>query len=441
MNKYKFKKIGLTLGLIAVMLLPEVTSAQVFNYNSIGDVLAGFRKTGNNAGLNELVVDLGSITNFLSLPAGTTVNITNYSTTQITNAFVDTGGFQFLQWSAFSQFQFNSSWITPVGTFPKNTLWYTLPASNVNTQTQSPVKNAGGFQSGIKAEINSVGTGAESISGALEITNIDNTPFVVVEPVSYYEQGQGLTLSVYIGNNDSDGLPANIGNFGAGGQPLPNVVENTTPNPFTSAQRDDFYQFVPTGQTDPITGLTNGNAYFVGYFILKPDGSETFTRASSVAPPAAGTITSTVTNGFAPLQAVFTTTATGSITYYVWNFGNGTIITNTTGANVTNTYSSAGDYTVTLTVYGPGGSSTVTVANFIVASPAPVITTSVSSGNFTLSGTNAPVGVAYRILTTTNLTPPIAWTVAQASTFPSSGVFSYSTPATNREAFFELVSP
>jgi len=154
MNKYKFKKIGLTLGLIAVMLLPEVTSAQVFNYNSIGDVLAGFRKTGNNAGLNELVVDLGSITNFLSLPAGTTVNITNYSTTQITNAFVDTGGFQFLQWSAFSQFQFNSSWITPVGTFPKNTLWYTLPASNVNTHTQSPVKNAGGFQSGIKDDIN-----------------------------------------------------------------------------------------------------------------------------------------------------------------------------------------------------------------------------------------------------------------------------------------------
>lgn len=434
--------LGLKLGLVAVLMLPELTSAQVFNYNSTGDVLAGFRKTGNNAGLNEMVADLGNVTNFLNVPVGTAISITNYSTTQLTNAFTDTGGFQYLQWSAFSQFQGNSPWVSPVGKFPKDTIWYTLPATNVNTQTQPPARNGEGEQSSVKNEMYSVGTGANNISGDLQITNIDNTPFVVVEPTSYYEDGEGLTLSVFIGNNASDGLSADIGDFGAGGNPLPNVVENTTPGPFSAAQRDDFYQFVPVGLTDPITGLTNGNAYFVGYFILNPNGSETFTRALAVSPPSAGSITSTVTNGFSPLQVVLTNTATGNITSWVWNFGNGTIVTNTTDASVTNTYTRAGDYTVTLTVTGPGGSSTVTVANYIVASPTPQVNAILSGGNFVLSGTNSPAGVQYRILTSTNVALPLSdWQPVATNAFSSTGTFNYTNSTTNAASFFRLVSP
>ena len=153
----KLKTLALKFGLIAMLILPEVASAQQFKYNSIGDVLAGFRKT-TNAGLNELVVDLGSVTNFLALPAGSTITVSNYSTTQITNAFADTGGFDNLNWSAFSQFQINiGSWTTPVGAFPKNTIWYTLPATDVNTQTQPPARLTGGEQSNIKSLINGVG--------------------------------------------------------------------------------------------------------------------------------------------------------------------------------------------------------------------------------------------------------------------------------------------
>ena len=167
-----------------------------------------------------------------------------------------------------------------------------------------------------------------------------------------------------------------------------------------------------------------------------------FVVGSSSPAPSAGTVSSTVTNGFYPLTVVFTNTASGSITQWVWNFGNGNIITNTTGANVTNTYAADGDYTVSLTVYGPGGSSTNILANYIVTSPVPKINTALVAGQFTLGGTNCPVGVQYRILTSTNLTLPTAsWQPVVTNKFLSNGSFSYTTATTNATSFFQLVSP
>ena len=191
---------------------------------------------------------------------------------------------------------------------------------------------------------------------------------------------------------------------------------------------------------DPITGKGTGTADYLGYFTLNPNGSMTFTRAAAVTAPSAGTVTSTVTNGFSPLQVVFTNTASGSITSWIWNFGNGVIITNSTGANVTNTYAAAGNYTVTLTVVGPGGSSTDTLANFIVASPAPQISAALVGGKFVLSGTNCPAGVQYRILNTTNLALA-GWTPVVTNTFLNNSSFSYTNATTNADSFFRLVSP
>jgi PKD repeat protein len=178
-------------------------------------------------------------------------------------------------------------------------------------------------------------------------------------------------------------------------------------------------------------------------YINVNSGNVTFTYGSTTPPPP--TITSVVgtpTNGFAPLTVVFTATVTGTITNWVWNFGDGNIITNTSNASVSNTYANGGADTVTLTVYGPGGSATTTLPNYIIVSPAPKIFTRLSGGIFTLSGSNCPAGLPYRILTSTNITLKITqWTTAQSSSFTSNGTFSFSTPATNRAAFFDLVSP
>jgi PKD repeat protein len=243
-------------------------------------------------------------------------------------------------------------------------------------------------------------------------------------------------LSTYIGDVDD----TTVGNFGGGNERLPYVVENTTPNPFATAQRDDFYQLAPVDYTDPTTGQTNGNAYYVGYFLLYPNGSETFTRAAAVTAPVISSVASTtVTNGFAPLQVVFTNSATGTITSWVWNFGNGVVITNTTDADVTNTYAAGGDYTVTLTVNGPAGSSTNILANYIVASPTPALgNLALSGGNLIIGGTNGPVGVEYRILESTNL---LTWTPVFTNTIRSNGGYGFTNSTAQASAFFRLVSP
>ena len=437
MNRTSIKRIGLKLALVVALVLPELANAQFFTYTQVGDVVAGFRKTGVNTGNYDLVVDLGSVTNFLAMAAGATTNFSQVSPSQITDAFPS--GYGNLQWSAFAVSTAATRnpvpWVTSFGSFPADSLWYTLPRTSVGTQTQPPNRDTTGAEGETRTEMVSVGIGAQSISSGLMTTNADNNLVLVREPLAVYS-AQALTTFI-----SDENTPA-IGDFGANDEPLPYDVENVTPASFTSAVRSDFYQVCPDDTTDPITGLQSKVPYFIGYFTLSTGGVLSFTRAAAATLPSAGTITSTVTNGFSPLQVTFTNTASGTITSWIWNFGNGTIITNSTGANVTATYATAGDYTVTLTVVGPGGSSTNTLANFIVTSPRPSVAVNLIAGKFVLSGTNCPAGVQYRILNTTNLAQTLSgWTPVVTNTFLSNGNFSYTNATTNAAGFFRLVSP
>jgi PKD repeat protein len=165
--------------------------------------------------------------------------------------------------------------------------------------------------------------------------------------------------------------------------------------------------------------------------------------AAGTSAPVAG-FSGTPTIGFAPLTVVFTNTSTGSFTNSVWNFGNGTIVTNTTGGNVTNTYAAGGNYTVSLAVYGSAGSTTNTQTGYLAVSPAPKLgILPLNSGKLTLSGSNGPVGVQYRVLMATNLTQALTnWTPVLTNMIPSSGIYGYTNNApTNKAAYFRLVSP
>ncbi len=68
--------------------------------------------------------------------------------------------------------------------------------------------------------------------------------------------------------------------------------------------------------------------------------------------------------GPAPLEVTFDSENTGDITFFQWNLGDGT--TNTTRTLVSHTYTNPGTYTVSLTVSGPAGTSTVTRPGYIV---------------------------------------------------------------------------
>jgi PKD repeat protein len=84
-----------------------------------------------------------------------------------------------------------------------------------------------------------------------------------------------------------------------------------------------------------------------------------------ILPPGAAFATAPTNTGLPPLTVAFTDVSTGIVTNWFWNFGDGATTNTWTATNVTHTYTTAGVYTVTETVTGPGGTSTVTNAALI----------------------------------------------------------------------------
>ncbi len=84
-------------------------------------------------------------------------------------------------------------------------------------------------------------------------------------------------------------------------------------------------------------------------------GSTTVTKTISVTASApVANFTASPTKGTAPLPVNFTDNSTGSITGWSWNFGDGTT---STAQHPAHTYQTAGTFTASLTVSGPGGTS------------------------------------------------------------------------------------
>ncbi len=93
-------------------------------------------------------------------------------------------------------------------------------------------------------------------------------------------------------------------------------------------------------------------------------------RASGVTEPAPVAVLSTdVTSGGRPLEVEFTDESIGTITSWLWDFGDGDT---STEQDASHTYYYAGDYTATLTVTGPAGSDIETVLIHVDQTPSGV---------------------------------------------------------------------
>jgi len=92
------------------------------------------------------------------------------------------------------------------------------------------------------------------------------------------------------------------------------------------------------------------------------------------------------TSGCAPLNVSFTDESTGNPTSWTWDFGDGS---NSTDQNPTHQYTTAGNYTVNLTVSNECGNDTVSKLNYITVRPAPVadFSRAPASGNAPLTVT------------------------------------------------------
>lgn len=124
-----------------------------------------------------------------------------------------------------------------------------------------------------------------------------------------------------------------------------------------------------------VTGSPTGHNFFriegpdvggPGVHVVQTDMFHVLGMVHPAAPAAA--FTPSRTSGTAPLGVAFSNQSTGAITSYSWNFGNGQT---SSAASPSVIYTVPGDYTVSLTVTGAGGSSTHTLSAPIHVEPPP----------------------------------------------------------------------
>jgi PKD repeat protein len=117
---------------------------------------------------------------------------------------------------------------------------------------------------------------------------------------------------------------------------------------------------------------TNAGTYNVSLTVNGQSGAGTNTKSGYVTAlaPAVANFAASPTNGVAPLTVTFTNLTTGTgLTNFLWTFGDGAILTNSTGINVVHTYTNAGIYTISVAVNGQSGASTYAATNAIQVLP------------------------------------------------------------------------
>ena len=172
--------------------------------------------------------------------------------------------------------------------------------------------------------------------------------------------------------------------------------ERLTDAVFTWSSSDDSVGKVNDGGI--FTALSAGNVT-VNATADGVTGSATVYVASPVLPAPVAAFTANVTSGEAPLTVQFTDESTNSPTSWKWDFGDGT---NSTEQNVSHTYTSAGNYTVNLTVSNADGSDFEVKTEYIIVSE-PLLGAPVA--NFTANRTSgkAPLDVQFTDASTGNV--------------------------------------
>jgi PKD repeat protein len=138
----------------------------------------------------------------------------------------------------------------------------------------------------------------------------------------------------------------------------------------------DFGDGETSTQQNPQHTYQAADTYTVTLTATGPGGSDTAVRSNyiTVSPqpdPPVADFTPAPLTGEAPLDVTFTDLSQGEIDTWTWSFGDGQ---GSNAQNPTHTYQTSGDYTVTLTVTGPGGTNVKTVVDCITVTtpPAPV---------------------------------------------------------------------
>jgi len=120
--------------------------------------------------------------------------------------------------------------------------------------------------------------------------------------------------------------------------------------------------------TYTLSGLEGGKIYYFSVTAYDTSGNESdysmeVSAIPSLEAPPVAVFSATPTSGLVPLTVGFTDASTGQISAWAWTFGDGGT---STQRHPSHGYTSAGSYTVSLTVTGPGGAGVETKSGYII---------------------------------------------------------------------------
>lgn len=245
------KKLGLFV-VLAGFAASSVMAQSLESYTS-GDVLLCFRGGGSD----DLVVDAGSVTNFINQAHNTRALVSNYMGTQL--SFVGTNS---VDWSAFT-------WLY------NNTLFVTEARASLNVQTVPWTDQTSGNQALTASHMGTIPPGTVDEFSF----NPDSSTTAVIE-----QDNSSGNPNYPTGQSYHDALDGGYGSQWDG--TFQGNCENTTPSSFTTSGtvvRSDFYEMTPnSGRPTAATWLgyfefdTNGDTTFVAY----PDSIPVITSIS-----------------------------------------------------------------------------------------------------------------------------------------------------------------
>jgi len=145
--------------------------------------------------------------------------------------------------------------------------------------------------------------------------------------------------------------------------PLSVTFTNNSTGDYTSTNWT-FGDGGTSSSINPVYVYATGGTYPVSLIVSGPGGEDTETKTNyiTVYTPVTASFSATPTSGIAPLTVSFTNTSSGDYTSLSWNFGDGNTSTDT---NPTHEFATPGNFTVTLTASGPGGTDIETYTDYI----------------------------------------------------------------------------
>ena len=141
----------------------------------------------------------------------------------------------------------------------------------------------------------------------------------------------------------------------------------SSPTGLVSVSRVNFTAIGAGGSSSPLT-LSGVEITGTGGNSLSVSTVNGAVNINAIVPPPVAGFNASPTNGTVPLLVNFTDASSGSITNRLWDFGDGSA---SASVNPSHTYLTNGVFSVSLTVFGPGGSSVTNRPNLVTAANPP----------------------------------------------------------------------